>query len=49
MKNPRTLGEHTTLSRATGSTPFSMVYGSEAMLPPEVEHKSFRVQHFSEE
>jgi hypothetical protein len=34
----------TTLSRATGRTPFSLVYGSEAMLPTEVEHKSFCVQ-----
>jgi transposase InsO family protein len=33
----------TTLSCATGHTPFSLVYGSEAMLPTEVEHKSFRV------
>jgi hypothetical protein len=40
---------HTTLSRATGHTPFSLVYGSEAMLPTEVEHKSFHVQHFNEE
>jgi hypothetical protein len=39
----------TTSSRATGHTPFSLVYGSEAMLPIEVEHKSFCVQHFSEE
>jgi transposase InsO family protein len=39
----------TTLSHATGHTPFSLVYGSEAMLPTEVEHKSFRMQHFSEE
>jgi transposase InsO family protein len=31
----------TTPSRATGHTPFSLVYGSEAMLPTEVEHKSF--------
>jgi hypothetical protein len=28
---------------------FSLVYGSKAMLPIEVEHKSFRVQHFNEE
>jgi hypothetical protein len=34
---------HTTLSHAMGRTPFSLVYGSEAMLPTEVEHKSFRV------
>jgi hypothetical protein len=39
----------TTPSRATGHTPFSLVYRSEAMLPTEVEHKSFRVQHFNEE
>jgi hypothetical protein len=32
-----------------GNTPFSLVYGSEAMLPTEVEHKSFRVQQFNEE
>jgi transposase InsO family protein len=31
----------TTPSRATGHTPFSLVYGSEAMLPTVVEHKSF--------
>jgi transposase InsO family protein len=31
----------TTPSRATGHTPFSLVYGSEAMLPTEVEYKSF--------
>jgi hypothetical protein len=39
----------TTPSRATGHTPFSLVYGSEAMLPTEVEHKSFCVRHISEE
>jgi transposase InsO family protein len=39
----------TTLSHATGHTPFSLVYGFEAMLPTKVEHKSFRVQHFNEE
>jgi hypothetical protein len=40
---------HTTLSHATEHTPFSLVHGSKAMLPTEVEHKSFCVQHFSEE
>jgi hypothetical protein len=40
---------HTTLSCAMGHTPFSLVYGSEAMLPTEVEHKSLCVQYFSEE
>jgi hypothetical protein len=39
----------TTLSRATGHTPFSLVYGSEAMLPTEVEHESFHVDHLNEE
>lgn len=39
----------TTPSHATGYTPFSLVYGSEAMLSTEVEHKSFHVQHFNEE
>jgi transposase InsO family protein len=38
-----------TLSRAIGHTPFSLVYGSEAMLPIKVEHKSFRVQQYSKE
>jgi transposase InsO family protein len=32
---------HTTWSHATSHTPFSLVHGSEAMLPTEVEHKSF--------
>jgi transposase InsO family protein len=32
---------HTTLSHAMGHTPFSPVYKSEAMLPTELEHKSF--------
>jgi hypothetical protein len=39
----------TTLSHAMGHTLFSLVYGSKAMLPTKVEHKSFRVQHFNEE
>jgi IS30 family transposase len=38
------LSLHTTPSRATSHTPFSLVYGYEAVLPTEVEHKSFRVQ-----
>jgi hypothetical protein len=37
------------LSHATGRTPFSLVYGSEAILTTEVEHKSFRVQQLNEE
>jgi hypothetical protein len=43
------VGPSTTLSHATGHTPFSLVYDSEAMLPTEVEHKSFHMQNFSEE
>jgi hypothetical protein len=39
----------TTPNRAIGHTPFSLVYRSEAMLPTEVEHKSFHVQQFNEE
>jgi hypothetical protein len=31
-------------SRATCHIPFSLVYGSEAMLPTKVEHKLFQVQ-----
>jgi hypothetical protein len=40
---------HTTPCRATCHTPFSLVYGSEAMLPTGVEHKSFHAQHLCEE
>jgi hypothetical protein len=39
----------TTPSCAMGHTPFSLVYGTAAMLPTKVEHKSFCVQHFNEE
>jgi hypothetical protein len=39
----------TTSSWATGQTPFSLVYGSKAMLSTEIEHKSLRVQNYSEE
>ena len=38
----------TTPSRATGQSPFTLDYGSEVMLPTEVDHKSFRVQHYNE-
>jgi hypothetical protein len=40
---------HTTPSPAMGHTPFKLVYGSEAMLPTEVEHKSVHVQKLNEE
>lgn len=39
----------TTPSRATGETPFSLVYGEEAMLPTELKHGSPRVRAFDEE
>jgi hypothetical protein len=37
----------TNVSRATRATPFSLVYGAEAALPPEVYLKSTRVAHFN--
>nr|AAV43881.1 putative polyprotein [Oryza sativa Japonica Group] len=40
---------HTTPSRATGQSPFFLVYGAEAMLPSEVEFESLRFHNFSEE
>jgi hypothetical protein len=39
----------TTPTRAMGHTPFSLVYRTEAMLPTELEHKSFHMQHFNKE
>jgi hypothetical protein len=39
----------TTLSHATGHTQFSLVLGTEAILPTKVEHKSFCMEHFNEE
>ncbi len=39
----------TTPSRATGQSPFFLVYGAEAMLPSEVEFESLRFRNFSEE
>jgi transposase InsO family protein len=38
----------TTLSCTMDHTPFSLVYGSQAMLPTKVEHKSFCVHQFNE-
>jgi hypothetical protein len=37
------------VNRATRATPFSLVYGAEVVLPPEVYHKSARVAHFNPE
>jgi transposase InsO family protein len=39
----------TTPSRATGFTPFFLVYGSEAMLPTDVEYGSPRLKAFNEQ
>jgi len=36
-------GYHTSLRTSTGATPFSLVYGVEAVLPFEVEIPSLRV------
>ena len=38
----------TSRSRATGFTPFFMVYGSEAILPTDLEYGSPRVQAYDE-
>jgi hypothetical protein len=38
----------TTPSRATGETPFFLVYGAEACLPPEIIMGSLRAQSFDE-
>jgi hypothetical protein len=42
-------GNRTTPSGATGETPFFLVYGAEACLPPEITMGSLRVQDFDEE
>jgi hypothetical protein len=41
-------GNRTTPSRATGETPFFLVYGAEACLPPEILMGSPRVKSFDE-
>jgi hypothetical protein len=41
-------GNQTTPSRATGETPFFMVYGAEAILPPEVTIGSLCVKTYDE-
>jgi hypothetical protein len=42
------VGEPTTPSRATGETPFFLVHGAEACLPPKILMGSPRVQAFDE-
>jgi hypothetical protein len=39
----------TTPSRATGLTPFFMVYGSEAVLPTDLEYGASRVKAYDEQ
>jgi transposase InsO family protein len=39
----------TNINRATRDTPFNMVYGAEAVLPPEIYLESTRVAHFNAE
>jgi hypothetical protein len=41
-------GNRTSPSRATGGTPFFMVYGTEAVLSPEVTMGSLRVKIYDE-
>jgi hypothetical protein len=38
---------HTNINRATRDTPFSLVYGAEAILSPEIYLKSTRVAYFN--
>jgi hypothetical protein len=39
----------TNVNRATRDTPFNLVYGADAVLPPEIYLESARVAHFSTE
>jgi hypothetical protein len=39
----------TNINKATRDTPFSLIYGAEAVLPPEIYLKSARVAHFNPE
>jgi hypothetical protein len=41
-------GNWTSPSRATGETPFCMVYGAEIVIPPEVTMDSLRVKTYDE-
>jgi hypothetical protein len=42
-------GIRTTPNRSTGYTPFFMVYGTEAVMPTDIEHDSPRVVNYAEE
>jgi hypothetical protein len=37
----------TNVNRATRDTPFNLVYGAEAVLPPEIYLESARMAHFN--
>jgi hypothetical protein len=39
----------TNINRATRDTPFNLVYGADAVLPPEIYLESTRVAHFNVE
>jgi hypothetical protein len=39
----------TNVNRATRDMPFNLVYGAEAVLPPEIYLQSVRVTHFDSE
>jgi hypothetical protein len=39
----------TNVNRVTRDTLFNLVYGAEAVLPPEIYHESTRVAHFNAE
>ncbi|XP_015697672.1 uncharacterized protein LOC102700382 [Oryza brachyantha] len=38
----------TSVSRATGQSPFFLVYGTEAVLPMEIDRESFRIRNYNE-
>jgi hypothetical protein len=40
---------HTNINRATRNTPFNLVYGAYAVLPPEIYVESLREAHFNAE
>ena len=43
------LGLRTQASRSTGVSPYSMVYGSEAILPADIAFRAPRVENYDEE
>jgi hypothetical protein len=46
---PKVIWSHnTTVSRATGFTPFRLLFGTKAMTPEEIKNESMRVQNAKE-